>query len=268
MVTGIGQLMATTDTGASERTRQRHDIIQAPILARPAARPDCRAAPHYRRTESGRFLLFRQQRIGHFRLHGLPLWSRLPARRLERLRRRLAAECDGLTTASIRPDVNGAGQVSAGCGTIAARRVLGTCLVTRGRGPRSGRPRRRWRRARDHNENPPRRPPRRIGSRYLHRALGRTNTCMLRLMSRHRGDPLIGNLDMRSAQTVSIPKLPHYPPRDRPFRRISHDDFPGPFSPPVPGGERGYICARHANWVKTAISTKLVQATGLFPALG
>jgi hypothetical protein len=70
-----------------------------------------------------------------------------------------------------------------------------------------------------------------------------------RLISHHRGDPLIGNLDMRSAQTVSIPKLAHYPPRDGPFRRIPTTIFPTLLGA-VPESERGRICAQHNKLVK------------------
>ena len=164
------------------------------------------------RAKSGRFLLLRQQKSATVGFRGARF------RAGYQLTKCLAAKRgSGLPNKGSRLGVNGAGQVSAGCGTIGACRVPGTCLVTgavaRGDGALGAE-------AAEHesqNENPSCRPPRRIDSRYLRRALGRTNSCMLRLISRHRGDPLIGNLDMRSAQTVSIPKLPHYPTRDMAF---------------------------------------------------
>ena len=74
------------------------------------------------------------------------------------------------------------------------------------------------------NESAARRPARRIGSCYARRG-SRPGRCPAyrQAISTYESSSrrsLIGNLDMRSAQTVPIPKLPHYPSRDAPFGRI------------------------------------------------
>jgi hypothetical protein len=76
------------------------------------------------RAESGRFLLLRQQKSATFGFMG----SRFRAG--YQFTKCLAAKRgNGLPSKVIRLGVNGAGQVNAGCGTIGACRLMGTCLV-------------------------------------------------------------------------------------------------------------------------------------------